>query len=98
MTDAIIISSIFLGMASVVAIPLAVLIGLPMAAWLGRGWLSLKERELDLRRLEVAARIREARQLPHYVDAEDPDAVLAWVRSELEVTSSRPGSAALPLR
>ncbi len=104
MTDAIIISAIFLGMVSVVAIPVAVLLGLPTAAWLGRGWLSLEGRELDLRRLEVAARIRESHfdRLPAYVDADDPEALLAWARTDrelaaLEVSSSRAVAAARPL-
>ena len=59
MTEAITIAAIFLGMGSMVALPLAVLMGLPTLAYVARGWLSLKERELELHRLEVAMRIRD---------------------------------------
>lgn len=85
MYDVLIVGTIFLGMASVVAVPLGVLLGLPLAAWLGRAWLGIKERELDLRRLEVAARIRESRLLPAYVDENDPEALLAWMRTDREL-------------
>lgn len=84
MNDAIVIASIFLGMASVVAVPLSVLLGLPLAAWVARAWLHLEERKLDLRRLEVAARLRESRLLPAYVDPSDADALLAWARADVE--------------
>lgn len=85
MTDAITIAAIFLGMGSMVAIPLAVLMGLPTLAYVARGWLTLKERELELHRLEVAMRIRDTHQLPHYVDSRDPEQLLAWARADAEV-------------
>lgn len=85
MNDAIVIASIFLGMASVVAVPLSVLLGLPLAAWLARSWLRLEERKLDLRRLEVASKLRDARLLPAWVDDADPEAVLAWARADGEM-------------
>jgi hypothetical protein len=83
--DAIVIGTIFLGMASVVALPLSVLLGLPLAAWLARSWLRIEERKLDLRRLEVATRLRESRLLPSYVDANDPEALIAWARADGEL-------------
>ena len=85
MQDAITLAVIFLGISSMVAIPLAVLIGLPLAAWLGRGFLRLKERELDIQRLEVVAKLRESAMLPMYVDKDDPEAVMAWVRADREL-------------
>lgn len=87
MTEAFTILSIFLGMASVVAVPLGVLIGLPLLAWNLRALIRLKERELDIRRLEAGARIRNqaAGLLPHYVDTTDPEAVLAWARADQEL-------------
>ncbi len=85
MTDALIIATIFLGMSSLVAIPLAVLTGIPTLAYVARGWLRLKERELELRRLEVAMRVRENHLLPNYVDATNPDQLLAWARADAEV-------------
>lgn len=85
MFDAIGIAIVFLGISSMVAVPLAVLLGLPLTAWLGRGWLQLKERELDLRRLEVAAQIRETQMLPSWVDRDDPKALLAWARADREL-------------
>ncbi len=85
MNDAIVIASIFLGMASVVALPLSVLLGLPLAAWIARAWLTLEERKLDLRRLEVAFKLRESRLLPAYVDGDDPEALLAWARTDGEM-------------
>lgn len=87
MTEALQIATIFLGMSSLVAVPLAVLIGLPAAAYVARAWLRLKERELDLRRLEIAATIRQSRLLPAYVDPEDPDAILAWARTDGEMAT-----------
>lgn len=91
MIEAFTILSIFLGMASVVAVPLAVLLGLPLLSWNLRALIRLKERELDLRRLEAAARIREstAGRLPHYVDVNDPDALLAWARVDQELRALR---------
>ncbi len=79
------IALVFLGMSSLVAVPLATLIGLPLAAWLGRAWLTLKEKELELQTLQVAAKIREETRLPHWVDATDPDAILAWARADREM-------------
>jgi hypothetical protein len=35
------IALVFLGMASLVAVPLAVLLGLPLMAWIARAWLRL---------------------------------------------------------
>lgn len=85
MTDAIGVAIIFLGMSSLVAVPLAVTLGLPLAAWLGRAWLSIKERELELKRIEVATRLRESAALPAWVDREDPQALLAWARADREL-------------
>ena len=85
MLDAIGVAIVFFGISSLVAVPLAVLLGLPLAAWLGRGWLGLKERELDLRRLEVAAQLRETQMLPGWVDRNDPTALLAWARADREL-------------
>lgn len=89
MHEAFSILAIFLGMASVVAVPLAVVIGLPLLGWNLRALIRLKERELDLRRLEAASRIRthSAALLPHYVDTADPEAVLAWARVDQELRS-----------
>jgi hypothetical protein len=83
--DAIGVAIIFLGMSSLVTLPLAVLIGLPAAAWLGRGWLRIKERELELRRIEVAVKLRESAALPAWVDREDPQSLLAWARADREL-------------
>ena len=85
MLDAIGVAIIFLGISSLVAVPLAVTLGLPLATWLGGRWLKLKEAELDLRRLEVAATLREAQMLPPWVDREDPQALLAWARADKEL-------------
>lgn len=88
MTEALQIISIFLGMSSVVAVPLAVLLGIPMAGWIARSWLHLKERELELRRLEVALRVRETSLLPHYVDPTNTTQVLDWARADAEVLAT----------
>lgn len=87
MTEAFTIMSIFLGLASVVAVPLAVLIGLPLLAWNARALIRLKERELDLRRVETALRIKEEHRglLPRYVDSQDPTSVLAWASASREL-------------
>ncbi len=81
------IALVFLGMSSLVAVPLATLIGLPLAAWLGRAWIRLREREIELQALTVAAQIREAHlgHLPQWVDANDPQALLAWARADREL-------------
>jgi hypothetical protein len=91
MTEAFTIFSIFAGMASVIAVPLAVLLGLPLVAWNLRALIRLKERELDLRRLEAAARIRDTSigRLPLYVDPSDPEALLAWARTDQELRALR---------
>jgi hypothetical protein len=84
-TDALVIATIFLGMSSLVAIPLAVLLGLPLGAWLGRGFLRVKEREVELQRLELIAKLADSRLLPAYVDRDDPEAVLAWMQADREM-------------
>lgn len=83
MIDALIICCIFFGIATVVTVPLTVV----MLGSLGRSWLRLKERELELRKTSVSAQLREAhfRQLPHYVDADDPEALLAWAKADREL-------------
>jgi hypothetical protein len=80
------ILAVFLGMSSIVAVPLGVVIGLPLLAWNVRAFIGLKERELELRRLETATRIRTLSldRLPDYVDASDPEALLAWARADRE--------------
>ena len=88
MTEALTISAILLGMGTMVAIPLSVLLGVPTLAYVARGWLRLKERELELHRLEVAMRVRENHLLPHFVDARDPDQLLAWARADAELLSA----------
>ncbi|MEZ4236002.1 MAG: hypothetical protein R3F59_07520 [Myxococcota bacterium] len=87
MLDAIGVAIVFLGISSLVAVPLAVLLGLPLTAWLGGRWLQLREREVDLRRLEVAGQLREARLLPPWVDREDPAALLAWAQTDRELAA-----------
>jgi hypothetical protein len=87
-TDVLLICAVFLGLSSLVALPLAVLLGIPMGAWVARGWLHLKERELELRRLEVALRVRETSLLPHYVNPTDTAQVLDWARADAEVLAS----------
>lgn len=81
---------VFVGMSSVVAIPLAVLLGLPLLAWNLRAFIRLKERELDLKRLQTAALIRRSHAgvLPHYVDSQDPDALLAWMQAQAELAAA----------
>jgi hypothetical protein len=77
--------SVFGGIAVVIAMPLFVVIGTPFAAWVVRGWMRLKERELELRELELVHRLRESRSLPAWVDADDPRSLLAWVRADREL-------------
>jgi hypothetical protein len=84
MSEVFVILSVFFGVASVVAVPLAVAIGLPLLAWNARALIRLKERELDLRRLETAVRIRTEHALPYYVNA-DPESVLAWASASREL-------------
>lgn len=57
-----------------------------------------KDRELEIRKLEVEGRIQNARLLagaPPWLDREDPDTVLAWAAARSEVArieaNSRPG-------
>ena len=56
MEDVLLVLATFFGIASLFAIPLAVGLGLPLAAWLTRTWLLLKERELEVKKLEVTSR------------------------------------------
>ncbi len=85
MAEALIIATTFLGIASLVAVPLAVGLGIPLTAWLARHWLALRERELELRRLEVACQLRQSSLLPSWVDRSDPHSLLAWARADLEL-------------
>ncbi len=85
MVEAFQIFTIFFGMASVLAAPLAVVLGLPLAAWVARAWLSVRERELRLREVEVVLQLRESRALPAWVDERDPKSLLAWTRTDREL-------------
>lgn len=85
MLDAIGVAIIFFGMSSLVAVPLGVTLGLPLMAWLGRGWLRLKEREVELKRIELAVQLRDATALPAWVDRDDPSALLAWAKADREL-------------
>ncbi len=85
MAEGLEVALVFLGMSSLVAVPLATLIGLPLAAWLGRAWLHLKEKELELHSLQVSAKIRENSRMPQWVDTTDADAILAWARADREL-------------
>ena len=85
MVEAFIIFTTFFGLASVVAIPLAVVLGLPLAAWIARSWLSVRERELRLREIEVVVQLRQSRALPAWVDENDPKSLVAWMRTDREL-------------
>lgn len=85
MESALVIGTSFLGLASVVAAPLAVLLGLPLMAWLGRAWIRLRESEIELQKLEMTIRLREGLLIPTYVDPADPNALVAWARTRGEL-------------
>ena len=89
MEEALVIAVTFLGLSSIVAIPLAVLLGIPALTMLGSRWIKLQEKELELRRTEVALKIRESSLLPQYVDATNTHAVLEWARADAEVRALR---------
>jgi hypothetical protein len=89
MTEGLEIAIMFVGMASLVAIPLSVLLGLPLAAFLTNRWLTawreLRGMELDLQRVKLVAELRSSNVLPHYVDTDDPEALVAWARTDMEL-------------
>lgn len=85
MTDAITALAVFFGLSMPIVLPLLVLIGLPLTAWLARSYLRIREREVELRGLEVALRLRESRMLPAWVDENDPKSLLAWARTDAEM-------------
>lgn len=89
MPEALIILSTFFGLAAMLTAPIAVFLGLPLAAWMGREWLQLRRAEVDLKRLELAVTLRNADLLPPYVDPHDPIARIAWekTRGELALAS-----------
>ena len=74
-----------IGVSLMVAIPLAVLLGLPLLAWNARSLIDLKRRELELRRLEVVSRGRPVGELPAYIDASDPEQLMAWAAAHREL-------------
>jgi hypothetical protein len=82
-----IIVAVFGGIAAVVSFPMAVLMGFPLAAWLGQGWLRLREREVAVQELELVLRLRESQVLPAWVDADDPTALLAWIQTDREMSA-----------
>jgi len=85
--EAVITLAVFFGLTTMITLPLAVLVGAPLLAWTLRSWLRLRERELDLRRLEVAEKLRLLRlaDLPAWVDPSDPDQLLAWTLTDREL-------------
>lgn len=89
--DALVILSVFGGITAVLVAPVAVLIGLPLAAWLARAWLSIQERELRLREYRLVLEMRETNAIPTWVDQRDPKAMLAWMRTDRELAALEPG-------
>lgn len=85
--EAFVIMSVFLGLAAMVAVPLAVLLGVPLLAWNLRALIRLRERELDLKRIELSSRLKDryAGELPLFVDPQDPQSVLAWASAHREL-------------
>ncbi|MFT6144052.1 MAG: hypothetical protein ACJATT_000642 [Myxococcota bacterium] len=82
-----IIIAVFGGIAAVLSLPIAVVMGLPLAAWLGHGWLRIREREVATQELELVLRLRESQALPPWVDADDPSALLAWMQTDREMSA-----------
>ncbi len=81
-----VILSVFGGIATVLGVPLFLVLGGPLLAWFGRGWLRVREREVAIRELEMVLRVRESQALPPWVDADDPKALLAWIRTDQELS------------
>lgn len=79
--------AVFFGITAMVTLPIAVLVGFPLLFFTGRALIRLKMRELELRKLEVAEKLRLTRlqMIPEYVDASDPDQLIAWARTDLEL-------------
>ena len=88
--ELLIVMTTFAGLTSMIAVPLLVLVGVPLAAWLARSWLRIRERELQLREYELVFRLREARALPAWVDERDPQSLLAWMRTDRELAALDP--------
>ncbi len=94
MVDVAIILAVFFGLTATIVTPLAVVLGFPLTAWLARGWLAVRQREVQLQGMEVAMRLRESRMLPAWVDDNDPVSLLAWAQTDAEL--ARLSTAAMP--
>ena len=79
--------AVFGAITLVFAVPLAILLGFPLAAWLARSLLRIKERELALKEREFVLRLRESRAIPTWVDENDPRSLAAWVKSDRELAA-----------
>lgn len=93
--DAFVILSVFGGIATVLTAPSAVVLGLPLAAWLARAWLGLREREIRLREYRLVIEMRDSHAIPSWVDQRDPKAMLAWMRTDSELAALEPRVALL---
>ena len=59
----------------------------PLLAWLANSWLKIREREVAVEELQLVLALRESQALPPWVDANDPQALLAWVKTDREMTA-----------
>lgn len=85
--DALVVVSVFGGLTTLLVAPIAVAIGLPLAAWLARTWIGLRERELRLREYRLVLELRDSQAIPAWVDQRDPKAMLAWLRTDRELAA-----------
>ena len=84
---AIIILSTFAGIATVLGVPVFLVVCAPLLAWLANSWLKIREREVAVEELQLVLALRESQALPPWVDANDPQALLAWVKTDREMTA-----------
>ncbi len=93
MVDALIICSLLLGITSVIVLPLAVLVGLPLIAWISRSLQHLDPQEGVQLGGVIQVRMSRFDRIPPYIDVGDPRALRAWARTSREISALRLHSA-----
>lgn len=87
MEVAVVVLSVFFGIAMVLSLPLFMVVCAPLLAWLGNSWLKIRAREVAVEELQLVLTLRESHALPPWVDANDPSALLAWAKTDKEIMS-----------
>lgn len=86
MIDSLQLLCALIGTGVMISMPLVVVFGIPLAGFTVWRWTGLRQKELEVRRIEAAVHLMQSQSaLPGFVDASDPRAVESWHRARREL-------------